>query len=232
MTGHNAGTDMSTRPTKVLIVDDHEIFLQSLVRLLADEPSIEVVGTATSAAAVEQAVMAYEPDVILMDFELPDSDGATATEAVKALLPTTKVVMLTGRTDRDALVRAIAAGCSGFVAKTEGVEKLVSAIGSAHAGETQLLGDRRPSHGGPGTDLGDREVEVLRLVAAGMPNRAIAHQLHISLNTVRNQVQNVLNKLRVHSKLEAVAVAVREGVIARETATPAVDQPGSATPTR
>jgi putative two-component system response regulator len=208
---------------RVLVVDDHEIFVQSLVRLLSAHPGIKVVGTAATAAAAQAAVVSYEPDVVLMDFELPDGDGATATAAVKALLPRTKVVMLTGRTDPEALIRTIGAGCSGFVAKTEGVERLVGAIASANAGEQptpiarlpRLLAELPPTRRGIGADLGARELEVLRLVALGASNRAIAEQLYISLNTVRNHVQNALYKLHAHSKLEAVAIAVREGVIER-----------------
>jgi putative two-component system response regulator len=212
---------------RVLVVDDHEIFVQSLVRLLSAHPALKVVGTAATVATAEKATVAYEPDVVLMDFELPDGDGATATEAVKALLPRTKVVMLTGRTDRGAAVRAIAAGCSGFVAKAQGVEALIEAIRAAHAGDEavriddlpRLLGDLRPTRRGLGTDLGTREIEVLQLMASGATSRAIAAQLYVSLNTVRNHVQHILDKLHAHSKLEAVATAVREGVIAREPTT-------------
>jgi putative two-component system response regulator len=206
---------------RVLVVDDHEIFVQSLVRLLSAHPALKVVGTATTAAAAKKAVVAYEPDVVLMDFELPDGDGATATEAIKALLPMTKVVMLTGRADHAAAVRAIGAGCSGFVPKTEPIETLVEAVLSAHSGDEPtriedlplLLGDLRRTRRGIGADLGVRELEVLRLMASGEPNRAIAAQLYVSLNTVRNHVQHVLYKLHAHSKLEAVATAVREGII-------------------
>jgi response regulator RpfG family c-di-GMP phosphodiesterase/DNA-binding CsgD family transcriptional regulator len=213
---------------RVLVVDDHEIFVQSLVRLLSAHPALKVVGTAATVATAEKAIVAYEPDVVLMDFELPDGDGATATETVKALLPMTKVVMLTGRTDRDAVVRAIGAGCSGFIPKTESIETLVEAIRSAHAGDEptriedlpRLLGDLRPTRRGIGTDLGGRELEVLQLMASGESNRAIAAQLYVSLNTVRNHVQHVLYKLHAHSKLEAVATAVREGVIARNSEGP------------
>lgn len=208
---------------RVLVVDDHEIFVQSLVRLLGAHPDLKVVGTAASAAAARAATVAYEPDVVLMDFVLPDGDGAAATEAVKALLPRTKVVMLTARTDHDALVRAIAAGCSGFVAKAEAVETLVEAIHSAYAGDepTQmaempvLLSELRPTSRGLATALTTREVEVLGLLGSGMASRAIAHDLNTSLNTVRNHVQHILYKLGAHSKLEAVATAVREGIIER-----------------
>jgi putative two-component system response regulator len=209
------------RRIRVLVVDDHEIFSQSLVRLLESNPDMKVIGTAPTVADAERAAIAYEPDVVLMDFELPDGDGTEATRAIKAVRPSTSVVMLTGRADRSSFSRAIAAGCSGFVTKTEPVAVLVQAIRAADAGEEpapvqgllELLSDLPPSRTGLGSDLHPRELEVLGLLAAGVPNRLIAEQLHISFNTVRNHVQRILDKLHAHSKLEAVSIAVREGII-------------------
>ena len=210
-------------PIRVLVVDDHQIFVQSLVRLLGAQPTIEIVGTATTAAQAEAAAVAYQPDVVLMDFELPDRDGVRAAETIRSLVPQTKVLMLTGRTDRHAVVQAIGAGCAGFVVKTEGIDKLVEAIGCIHDGDTpgsftvvpRILAQFRPSRRGLGADLGPRELEVLRLMADGTSNQALARQLHLSLNTVRNHVQHILYKLGAHSKLEAIATAVREGIIER-----------------
>jgi DNA-binding NarL/FixJ family response regulator len=132
--------------------------------------------------------------------------------------------MLTRSTDQAAFVRAIGAGCAGFVTKTDTADVLVAAIRSAHGGEAPapisdlpgLLAQLRPTNRGLGSDLGAREREVLRLMASGVSNKALAGQLHLSLNTVRNHVQNILYKLDAHSKLEAVATAVREGVIERD----------------
>ena len=206
---------------RLLVVDDHEIFAHSLVRLLGSKPELKVVGTAGSVAQAVAAALAYEPDVILMDFELPDGDGPQATEQIKALTPAVKVIMLTARTDDPALVRAIAAGCSGFVKKTDAVDTLLEAIVGAHEGETiippstllPLLRQLRPTHRGLGVDLTARELEILELIASGMVNKQIAKHLGLRLNTVRNHAQNILNKLHAHSKLEAVATAVREGII-------------------
>jgi putative two-component system response regulator len=206
---------------RVLVVDDHEIFVDSLVRRLMLEDDLLVVGVAGTVEAARQASTTYEPDVVLMDFELPDGDGAEATEHIKRYSPEVKVVMLTARTDQAALVRALAAGCSGFVTKGESPDRLVSAIHSAHAGEAvtsptelaPLLAELRSTQRGLGATLTAREVEVLELVAAGLPNRAIGEQLYLSVHTIRNHVQRILEKLQVHSKLEAVAVGVREGVV-------------------
>jgi DNA-binding NarL/FixJ family response regulator len=136
--------------------------------------------------------------------------------------------MLTGRTDDQALLRAIAAGCAGFVRKDDAVELLHEAIVAAHRGETtaatgdlsRLLRNLPPTRRRLGADLRPREVEVLGLLAAGLVNKEIAQQLGVTLNTVRNHVQNVLYKLQAHSKLEAVATAVREGIVQYPTAPP------------
>jgi putative two-component system response regulator len=206
---------------RILVVDDHEIFAESLVRLLASKPELKVVGTAGSVSEAVTASRAYQPDVILMDFELPDGDGPQATEQIKALMPWVKVVMLTVRSDDKARVRAVAAGCSGFVKKVDSVDFLLGAIVAAHAGETimppnelqPLLRQLRPTHRGLGSDLTTREREILELLAAGLVNKDLAQRIGLSLNTVRNHVQNILYKLHAHSKLEAVATAVREGII-------------------
>lgn len=206
---------------RILVVDDHEIFAHSLVRLLGSRPELQVVGAVGGVAEAVTAAVAYEPDVILMDFELPDGDGPVATEQIKTLIPATKVVMLTARTDEQSLVQAIAAGCAGFVNKGDAIEVLLDAIVAVHDGETitppaelePLLRQLRPTRRGLGADLTPRELDVLRLMATGLVNKEIAQSLGLRLNTVRNHVQNVSYKLQAHSKLEAVATAVREGVL-------------------
>ena len=206
---------------RVLVVDDHAIFAQSLARLLATRPEVKVVGTAASVSEAISAALGYRPDVILMDFDLPDGDGLQATEQIKALTPSVKVIMLTVHTDDQSIVSAIAAGCSGFVRKGDAVDDLFDAIVAAHEGEMMispddlipLLRQLRPTSRGFGSVLTPRQHEILELIARGSVNKQIARSLGISLNTVRNHTQNILSKLQAHSKLEAVATAVREGVI-------------------
>jgi putative two-component system response regulator len=208
---------------RLLLVDDHELFVQSLVRLLGAAPGIKVVGGATTVAEGVHAARVYEPDVVLMDFELPDGDGVDATRQIKALLPRTKVVMLTGRTDEYSMVRAIDAGCAGFVTKTQATETLLEAIHAAHADEAvlssepldRLLRQLRPTRRGLGAGLSRRELDILALMGDGMTDEQLAQHLGLGLQAVRTHVDNVLYKLHAHSKLEAVATAVREGIVAR-----------------
>jgi DNA-binding NarL/FixJ family response regulator len=137
------------------------------------------------------------------------------------MTPTTKIVMLTGHTGRDTLARAVEAGCAGFVNKTDPIETLLEVIQAAHDGESlapvadldEILTRLPTVTGSPGADLSPRELEVLRLVGAGLPNKLVARRLDISNNTAGNHVRNILYKLGAHSRLEAVAIAVRTGLI-------------------
>ena len=206
---------------RVVLVGDRGTLTQGASGLLESRPTIKVVGAAATIAEARVVAIAYQPDVVLIDFELPDGDGADATSQINAILPRAKVVVITSRTDDEALVRCVAAGCAGFVTRQESVESLVDSIHAAHEGDAVTpvsdlvpLIRRLPStHRGLGAALRPREIEVLTLVASGLPNKQIAQRLTLSFNTVRNHVQSVLYKLHAHSKLEAVATAVREGVI-------------------
>lgn len=207
--------------TTVLIVDDHAMFAEGMARLLADEPDLEVVGTLGGPEGVVDAVVSRRPDVVLLDQVLPGRPGVEVAVDVKARRPETMVVMLTGAADDRVLLAAIDAGCSGFLTKDRVAAEVATAVRAAAAGEVlipptllaRLLPQLHRSRHGLGSDLTPREREVLELLATGAPNRAIADQLFLSVNTVRNHVQQVLSKLQAHSKLEAVATAVREGII-------------------
>jgi len=207
---------------RVLLVDDHVMFASSVAAALDTEPGISVVGTAPDLAAARARLAVERVDVVLLDQRLPDGAGAGAIPELKEISPTSKVVMLTASTDDGTLFEALENGCSGFVEKSRTVEELLGAVRGAAAGEAVLspaLLSRLMSrvHRGAeprlGADLTARELEVLGLVAEGLSNAAIAKRLWLSVNTVRNHVANLLGKLGVHSKLEALAVATREGLL-------------------
>lgn len=199
------------------------MFSESLSRVLAGEADIEIVGTAATVADALREVALTRPDVVLMDYELPDGPGTRAAAIVRRDFPMTAVVMLTGHANEQVLLDAIEAGCAGYVTKDEAVREVARAVRAAHAGEAlispQMLGRLQPRlrrvqpRTGRGSTLTTRELEVLRLLAQGMTNREVADRLAIRLNTARNHVQSAIRKMDAHSKLEAVASAVREGII-------------------
>jgi DNA-binding NarL/FixJ family response regulator len=208
-------------PIRVVIVDDHEMLVQGLRASLGVDPDIEVVASAGTVEDGCAAVRLHRPDVVLMDFQLPDGDGAQATERIKTEVPSAQVVMVTSFDDETVLVRAIEAGCSGFITKHKAVAEVAHAVRAANSGEAlispsmlaRLLPRLRRREQGIGVDLTPREIEVLKMLSEGLSNVAIAERLVLSLHTVRNHVQNVIGKLGAHSKLEAVATAVREGIL-------------------
>jgi DNA-binding NarL/FixJ family response regulator len=205
----------------VVIVDDHRMFAESLARLLTDVEGIAILGVAGTGAEAIDIVARVLPRVVLMDYELPDLDGVAVTVAIRARNPEIMVVMLTGHSDERLMIEAIDAGCAGFLTKDRAAAEVADAVRGAAAGEALVspevlhrllpqLDRRTRSLGG---DLSEREREILVLLARGWTNKAIATELFLSVNTVRNHVQSVLNKLGSHSKLEAVTTAVREGII-------------------
>jgi DNA-binding NarL/FixJ family response regulator len=205
----------------VLIVDDHRMFGESLARLLSDEDGIAILGVATTGSEAVDAVDQLHPQVVLMDYQLPDQDGVAVAAQIKLRAPGVMVVMLTGLSDDRVLLAAIEAGCSGFLTKDRAAAEVADAVRAAAAGEAlispallaRLLPKLNRTHREIGADLTEREREILGLLARGLSNRIIAAELYLSLNTIRNHIQSILRKLGSHSKLEAVATAVREGVI-------------------
>lgn len=213
--------DPSASTITVLVVDDHLMFAQSLARLLVDQDDITVVGVAMSGREGIDLAIQHHPRVVLLDYKLPEGDGVQVALEMKRHDPSIMVVMLTAFTDDRILLAAIEAGCSGFLTKDRAASDVVTSVRSAAAGEAvispallaRLLPRLNGAHRSVGDDLTDRERELLAYLAAGATNKAIAAELHLSVNTVRNYVQSVLTKLGAHSKLEAVSTAVREGII-------------------
>jgi len=217
-------------PIRVLIVDDHALFRRGLEMVLAEEADIEVVGEASDGAeAVEKAGQAL-PDVVLMDIRMPRSSGIEACRAMKELTPSAKIVMLTISDEEEDLFEAIRAGASGYLLKDIPYDEVADVVRAVHGGQSlinpsmaaKLLAEFAAMASRDGTEraeqvpaprLTEREIEVLKLVARGMNNRDIAKELFISENTVKNHVRNILEKLQIHSRMEAVMIAVRENLI-------------------
>ncbi|MFC4950251.1 response regulator [Pseudonocardia sp. GCM10023141] len=201
----------------MLLVDDHQIFGELLGEALT-ATGMEVVGICGTLADALDAVAETRPDIVVLDHNLPAGSGAGGVAAVKRHAPGTRVLMLTAAEQRSVLQEAMDAGCDGFVTKRHSVADVIAAVEAVLRGETPissdvaggLIGRRTPSVGG---DLTRREAAVLQLIGAGLSNHDIAAELRISVNTVRNHVQRVLTKLDAHSKLEAIAIAARHGLL-------------------
>jgi DNA-binding NarL/FixJ family response regulator len=206
---------------RVLIVDDHEVLSASLAAVLGDQPGLEVVGTAGTIARARTLMGTTAPDVVLLDHRLPDGEGVAAIGELRAIRPSAGIVVLTASAADHVLVAAIEAGAAGFLSKTRGLQEVTSAVRAAAAGEAvispELLARLLPRlhRGGtaPRGELTGREREVLSLLADGLSNAAIAATLSVSVHTVRNHIANLSAKLGAHSKLEALSIAVRNGLL-------------------
>jgi DNA-binding NarL/FixJ family response regulator len=208
---------------KVLVVDDHRLVRDGLINLLRINPDIEVVGDASDGDEAVARARSLKPDVILLDISMPGMNGITATKLIKKDLPDTNVIMLTMLDQEEYVYEAVKAGATGYLLKNTGLEELVKAIKEVHKGganfhpdaQAQLLKEyvflarrNQDTYG-----LSNREIEVLQLLADGMSNKEIASKLFISTQTVKTHIAHIFNKLGVNDRTEAVASALRRGLV-------------------
>lgn len=218
-----------TAPVRVMVVDDHPIWREGVARDLA-ERGFEVVATAADGAAAIRIAPAVRPGVVLMDLQMPQASGAEATRDIRAALPETRVLVLSASAEQGDVLDAVAAGASGYLVKSAGVEELVAAVRRTAEGQAVfgpglaglVLGEFRrraketaarrtdPSPDEPA--LTPRETEVLRLVAKGLSARRIASRLTLSHRTVENHVQNSLRKLQLTNRVELTRYAIEKGL--------------------
>jgi len=207
------------KKTRILLVDDHDIVRLGLTTLLNDQPDMEVIGEASTAAEAVKAAENLRPDVVLMDIRLPGEGGIAAAGQVTLRVPTSKVVMLTSFADDELVVRAIRAGAVGYVLKQVGNEELLRAIRAAARGEALLDSSttarllsrvrevERKADEDAFRDLSDREMDVLIHLAKGKTNAEIGELLNLSEKTVGNYVSNMFEKLHVNNRVELAAYA-------------------------
>ena len=213
---------------RVLVADDHALFRRGLEMVLESESDIDVVGEANDGQEAVRLATEHVPDIVLMDVRMPGGGGIEACRAIKEAAPSVKILMLTISDEEEDLYEAIKAGANGYLLKEISIEEVADAIRSVNGGQSlispsmasKLLNEfatmakkeeEKTQVSAP--RLTDREMEVLTLVAQGLNNRDIAKELFISENTVKNHVRNILEKLHLHSRMEAVVYAVREKLL-------------------
>ncbi|MEP6665508.1 MAG: response regulator transcription factor [Nocardioidaceae bacterium] len=214
-------------PIRVVVVDDQELFRRGLIMLIAAEDDIDVVGEASDGDEATELAARTVPDVVLMDVRMPKRSGIEACSTIKEVAPSANIIMLTVSDEEGDLYDAIKNGASGYLLKDASIDQVAQAIRVVADGQSlispsmaaKLLEEFKTiSRAGTKSEvvlprLTDRELEVLNLVARGQNNREIARDLYISENTVKNHVRNILEKLQLHSRMEAVMYAVREKLL-------------------
>ncbi|HNT24516.1 MAG TPA: response regulator transcription factor [Anaerolineales bacterium] len=216
-----------TEPISVILVDDHSMVRMGLKTYFSTLPDIHVVAEASNGQEALELVNRHVPDVVLMDLLMPGMDGVEATRLVKKSSPRTQVIVLTSYHDDEHIFPAIRAGALSYVLKDIDPDELADAIRRAYAGEA-VLNPRvaarlvKEMHGAtqdntnPFTELTDRELDVLRLIAAGQNNQEIAASLVISEKTVKSHITNILNKLHLADRTQAAVYAWQEGIVRRK----------------
>ena len=208
----------------VLVVDGHYIVAKGLALVVNGEPTMRAVGTAGSIKEAVEACSTHQPDVVLMDVDLPDGDAIAAIRRIRAVSPGSRIVVVTGASDDKALAIAVDMGCIGYVHKAARIEELLGAVSAAAAERAyfptaelaRLLRERWSAPRG-GHTVSDREREVLQLLADGRSVSEIAGCMELSTHTVRNHIRRAMKHLGVHTRLDAVVAAARAGILSVES---------------
>jgi DNA-binding NarL/FixJ family response regulator len=211
---------------RVLLVDDHDLFRTGLRNLL-EEQGVHVIGEAAAGDEALRGVRELAPDVVVMDLNMPGMTGVEATRQIAGVAPLTRVLVLTISDQDGDVMDAILAGACGYLLKDASIHELMRGIRSAALGESlisphiasKVLQRLRASSAQPEiaetirTELSDREIDVLKLIANGKDNAQIAAELHISPKTVKNHISNILMKLQIDNRIQAAVYAVKSGIV-------------------
>jgi NarL family two-component system response regulator LiaR len=213
-------TNPASQPIRVMLVDDHTMVRRGLATFLKIFDDLQLAGEADSGEAAIQLCAEVLPDVILMDMVMPDMDGAATTRLIRQQFPQVQVIALTSFKEGDLVKNALEAGAIGYLLKDVSADELAGAIRAAHAGRAtlspeaaQALVETTNQPSAPGLDLTEREREVLALMVEGLNNTQIAGRLTVSSSTIKSHVSNILAKLGVASRTEAVTLALRNHII-------------------
>ena len=209
-----------SQPIRVMLVDDHTMVRRGLATFLMVFDDFKLVGEAENGVNAIQLCAEVLPDVILMDMVMPEMDGASATRAIRKQFPQVQVIALTSYKEGELIKNALEAGAIGYLLKDVSADELARAIRAAHAGRAtlspdaaQVLVETANLPPAPGLDLTERERAVLALMVEGLNNTQIAGRLTVSPSTVKSHVSNILSKLGVSSRTEAVSLALRHGLV-------------------
>jgi two-component system, NarL family, response regulator LiaR len=213
-------TEMLSQPIRVMLVDDHAMVRRGLATFLKVFDDLLLAGEAENGVDAIQLCAEVLPDVILMDMVMPGMDGVSATRAIRQQFPLVQVIALTSFKEGDLIKNALEAGAVGYLLKDVSADELAQAIRAVHAGRSalspeasQVLIQMVSQAPAPGLDLTGRELEVLTLMIEGLSNGQIALKLRISESTIKSHVSNILSKLGVASRTEAVALALRNHIV-------------------
>jgi len=212
-----------TTPVTVLVADDHPVFRDGLASLLATQPDVEVVGTASDGAEAVRAAVELKPDVVVMDLQMPEMNGIEATRRLSTQLPETKILVFTMGEEDGTVLAAMRAGARGYLVKGASQEEVGRAITTVQAGGlvfgaslaariAELLSTGGTTDRSPFPELTERELEILDLIAAGRNNAQIASTLYLAPKTVRNNVSNILAKLHATDRADAMIRAREAGL--------------------
>jgi DNA-binding NarL/FixJ family response regulator len=204
-----------SRPIQVLVVDDHPLLRQGIAALIAAESDVTLAGACSSGREAIQRFPKLRPDVTVMDLQMPEMSGLDAMIAIRREWPDARVVILTTYTGDAQIVRAMRAGAAGYLAKDAVPEELINTIRSVHAGRKTVspqVAVKLAAHANDDS-LTPAEIDVLHLIAAGNTNKLIGERLHITEDTVKARVKNILSKLEAHDRTHAVTIALKRGII-------------------
>ncbi len=216
---------------RILLADDHNVLRQGMAQALEVQPDMTVIAQADNGQEAVELALTHQPDIILMDINMPEMDGVEAARQITAQLPQTGVIILTMYRRDDYVFEAIKAGASGYLLKEVELDELLEAIRAVARGEavidsavaSRVLAElRQPARSQPKPVLAERDVEILRLLAQGLKNQAIAERLSLSEKTVRNRLSLVFRQLHLENRTQAVLYALREGIV--ETDQPDEDE--------
>jgi DNA-binding NarL/FixJ family response regulator len=205
----------AAKPIKVLIIDDHPVVRLGLRTMLESEEHILVTGSAGSAKEGMQEVQKAQPDVVLMDLRMPEIEGVEAIGELRRVAENIRILVLTNYDEDDYIFRALKAGAMGYLLKNSPQEEIIHAVEMVHQNQSCIPPNiaKRLTEAIAREELSHRELEVLKLAADGLTNKAIADRLFISAKTARNHITSCLLKLGARDRTEAVTIAVRRGLI-------------------